>query len=1167
MPPKDALAQRGGVDFGSSKDLALSKDMQGYTISHHLSVKGFCVVDPGGAEAQLKEALQDIQLLSSKGRFSQPPVAVTPGLLGVTGSARIAEVDFADTAGEPGKEGESLRVLDDQMIEWANMAVPYLTAIGVDVKFRSDCIVHEAGMPPGEGPALTPIVCAKWLKAFGSHKLMCIYCVGPEEGTLELQPFDEESNGYKVRLRPGLLCVLRADAMSHTFSSAGNSYCLSCFMQKAGNYSKYQLESDDGSPCVKNLEEWALEKLKEYKESDPEEQRMLDPLPRHWELYMNHTQCTTQHICLRTCAIRQPSSWNEWSWAGALHSAPDLTIEIPIGRWNQEWFYDAAPDSYSWEKSFSKHMVMIDGLELFDNTLFRISRAEAQGMDAGHRMTMETGYEALIKDGYKISTIMGSRGGVYIANPNPNEWSMCDKEITGSGVCGSGGSIACGRFSFVHGIKGPCISADVEGASSLVAINFASTNLSRTGTWEPVPFAVVSTWNHFLSNVSYLHYQAQGRLAPYPIGRALSFDASACGFSRGETTLSFVMKSMTNLVDDEVVLLEDSRPWIGTLCGSATNQSGRRASVTAPDAVGWQEVIAESIHNADISPLDCDAVESFTNGRILEDALEASATAKAYRPPGMLGLEETPPISIHSIATSHQFAVEAHGCVQIIRALMVSSWGAMNPNLHLRVLSPYMDLDVCDHNAVIPQEAWEFRLSSNYTGVMNYSYCGSNSHVICYGQVTDEKCTALPSPTFKREAIVFWPEGGGSLAPDSAPKKSYSITGSFNKWSPEPMESEGPGVYAYTMTMGENKFERFQINLDGDARKVLYPTVPRSDKGLPLEGPAEVLRRDCWYVDARSAFYVPTEEGDLELVATENLDGAEPGEQFRVRLRIAGKWRTVDWEKLEEGEKKTPPSASYTISGTWNDGKPTAMSKNPDIPGMFSVEVTLPSDGGAMFHIIRDGDWGQAIYPAWDAADASAEVIGPEEPIGHAWAIYGKAGDVFKIDFQRLTEADNDVKKVTWSFVRSDTPTKAMLEFAARPQFFICGSWDMSSQFHKMSFTGEYYQFYIELGKEKKESFRVYENGDYGSCFHPSVTNAGPNVPHELKGPATAPKDKDLVWTLGHTDADLAEKGKRYEVRLFVDEDMRPQKLDWMPVRGIDGLEEARGRGFFAFGV
>lgn len=55
------------------------------------------------------------------------------------------------------------------------------------------------------------------------------------------------------------------------------------------------------------------------------------------------------------------------------------------------------------------------------------------------------------------------------------------------------------------------------------------------------------------------------------------------------------------------------------------------------------------------------------------------------------------------------------------------------------------------------------------------------------------------------------------------------------RWRPQSMESEGPGVFAFTIVLGENRpahfdlpralgrWERFQISLDGDSTRVLHP--------------------------------------------------------------------------------------------------------------------------------------------------------------------------------------------------------------------------------------------------------------------------------------------------------------------------------------------------------
>merc|ERR1712217_569540 len=98
----------------------------------------------------------------------------------------------------------------------------------------------------------------------------------------------------------------------------------------------------------------------------------------------------------------------------------------------------------------------------------------------------------------------------------------------------------------------------------------------------------------------------------------------------------------------------------------------------------------------------------------------------------------------------------------------------------------------------------------------------------------------------------------------------------------------------------------------------------------------------------------------------------------------------------------------------------------------------------------------------------------------------------------------------------------------------------------------------------KRESFRIFEDADFHRCYYPSVANASPHTKHLILGPDLL--SQGVCWTIGEHSGDQAENGKRFEVRLFVDEFIKPERVDWLPVRGIDGLEDARGRGFFAFG-
>ncbi|CAJ1374228.1 unnamed protein product [Effrenium voratum] len=777
----------------------------------------------------------------------------------------------------------------------------------IQVTARSSSLLHEAAKPKADGPSLTEEACSKWLKLFCSHRLIAIWCLGPESGTLLLRPWVTDAEPSKVTMRPGRLVLARADSLQHHFSSVGCAYCLSCF------YSNTSGPQDPVSPCGLALQQWAEDRMARYKQASMQEKRYME-MPRDWEEKVNREKVNTQRIAVRTACVKQPGSEDPLGWAFAFGSGPDYALQVPMMRWQHEQIYEDDPEAFRHGKTNCMHGVFIEGVELFDCVAFRISRAEASGMDPGHRLTLETGYEALVRDGFKGNTLMNSRGGVYVANPPPSEWSSTPKDIVGGGVCGGGGSIACGRFSFVHGLKGPSISVDVEGASSLLAVNYASTNLCWSGNWEPIPFALCNSWNLQLSPMPYVHLAASGFLSPQ--GRTFAFDASASGYIRGDCVVSVVLKALE--VEDGKAS-EDCV--LGHLAGSASNQSGRRVHMTAPDCLALQEVIHEAVRQTQITSLDVDAVESFADGKILDDSLEATALARAYRPQGTLNTDTSAPLAIVSVKAGAGNQLEAMGISQILKVILGARVASFHPSVHLRIANPHVDLEMCDRNAMLPSECIRFRLPSTFTGILNRSIGGTNCHAVVFAKVPEElyrprRAIAGPSRNELIMPLKFWPSGGGDLSDDMVPKMGYSIMGTFNRWRPQAMEREGPGVYGFTIILGESRCESFQLALDGDPTRVLYPILPEADESCPLSGPEAAPQILSWQIDGRPRDAKQAEltdepaklAGPFQVLAPERPADlhadlvAEPGARYRVRLHINGRWRMVDWEKIPKAE-------------------------------------------------------------------------------------------------------------------------------------------------------------------------------------------------------------------------------------------------------------------------
>lgn len=1014
-----AVVKETAVDVRLSE---VSRERASLSIGRCLAVKGFCVLAPSLEDDRLVDALAEARDLSAAGELAQPPKMVIDGLLGMEGSARICDLGLPNDPHRLG--GDGLSYLDTELTEYGELVGPDMASMGVELRTRSAGVLHEAGPPAGEGPELTGEVCSKWMTVFAHHRLMCVWCLGPEKGSLELQPFDGESNCAFVSMPPGTLVLLRPDVLQHRFTSAGKAFCLTCFFQKAQSLSKHRPDEQDLTPCCQALEAWAQERMREYKEEgNPEEQARMR-LPRDWELMANHTRFVGQHIAVRSAATRQVASWDPLAWTNAFTTGPDYITEVPFIRWDHSLVYRdvGETDSRKWTTT-CRHGGFMDGVELFDNALFRLTKMEAGGMDPGHRLILETGYEALVRDGYKVAKLVNTRGGVYVATSPTFEWGEAEKiDLPGSAV--GGASIACGRFSFIHGMRGPSVSLEAEGASSLLAVSTASTNLCRVGNWEPIPFALIASYNIQFGSKAFFWGTTRGVFSRS--GRTFCFDASADGYVRGDACCALVLKALTEIVDDELVAKDDEEDFLGALVASCTNQSGRRSHMLAPDAAAFQEVIADCIRQAELSPLDVDACDCYADGSVLGDAVEASATAKAYRPDTMPGVDETRPLALLASKGPTGNQLETCGLSSILKVLIGARSGIVHPNLHNRVLNIHTDVELINRPTFLADEAMEFSMESCYVGITNRSFSGTNCHVIAWGQLAEEQISSPPQPQWARNKILFWPEGGGELGHEQLPARGYSIVGTWSGWRPQPLVKEGPSLWTFTITLGINRWERFQILLDEAKDRVLYPDDAGAGKGAHVCGPDDRDRSDSWLIDGRSA-----EVGDSVADGTGALvpysssgsdDVGLPGDRYSIQLRFKGKYRTVDWTRLSEAERGPVDIGSYAIVGTWNNWELEPMTEDPDVPGRFFAEVQLVS-GPGYFQLVRNDDWDQVLYPQnhGESDPSRSAVVGPGQGSEAAWFLYGKRGDVYRITFQRSCSAEGaDNKQLSWSLERSE---------------------------------------------------------------------------------------------------------------------------------------------------
>jgi len=395
-------------------------------------------------------------------------------------------------------------------------------------------------------------------------------------------------------------------------------------------------------------------------------------------------------------------------------------------------------------------------------------------------------------------------------------------------------------------------------------------------------------------------------------------------------------------------------------------------------------------------------MECHGDAGILGDALEVAAALETLRG------EDVTPLSLTSSKTSMGHCQETSGIVQFIKVVVGIRYGVQTTGLHLYELNPHIDIWDGESGNFLTEDI-PYSRDSAFAGITGLSITGTQVHAITWGAVATGVLRE-PRKRVAREALAFWPAGGGELEDGAMPRKFLSIVGSWSEYQPERMENEGEGVYGFTVTLGANRFEHFQIMLDGDERQVLHPAEPNAGLYETVEGPDPDADGLCWMIDGATEWksvYPKAERAAYEIL-DEGLTG-RPGDKYRVRLHVAGRWRAVDWEKVASSEEERAAYADdgrYYVVSSWNDWEFTqAMTADPSAPGRYTAEVKASGPGA--FQVVRNQDWNQTFFPV------DGGVAGPEYWQPHSWRPSCSKGDAVLVELFRSKADPGDIK-VSW---------------------------------------------------------------------------------------------------------------------------------------------------------
>jgi len=1176
-------------------------------IGRRLAQKGFCIL-AGGLEAEARDrAVLEAARLKRSGAFMRPPREVLSGMFGEQGSAWTRELSDPNREAPP--EDEALRAIDSHISELGGEVAGCTEGFfGMRIQGRTVGVAHYSKLAEDRPnpPLVDPDEADGYMGLFVRKKLKMVYYVGPSVAITTIAPIGDEERAFRMQLHPGTILVLRGDAVRCSIEPKSMEHGLTVEVdflaeQKLGP----QENARDRVPPPEALEQWYLNRLAAIVDND-----VMENVPDDWMKLARETYYKNNPARLRELSHDLPSTVraaDKWvcPFEACALGGNDCITEIPLSKWDITAYYDEDPMSVDDFKMYTRHMGVLDRghppSDDYNVADFGIAPAEAKNIDHRHLMLCESATLCLRMADMRKEDTQGKDVGVFCGisgNEMYYQFITREAKLSKSTCTNMSNAANVNRLSYLFGSTGPSVAIDTEDSSGSGAVDTAVTYIRE----ERCDLALVGGVSFIQHPFSLIIYCASGSISR--TGRARVFDESSDGVIRSEGVVTMLLEAHKKKQAAEMAEGNEAEGRYRALIqGSALNSKGVSSSLTAPSAPAILDVLRRALKDAQCPASVLHSLDMNASGNSLADAMELGMMKK-----GLVSSEEKPhTVAIRSFKCVLGETGAPSGLVSIARAVLSLEAAVHGPCIHLHEFFEIgeavaaEDYDGSELFPVsrlhIPVELMEARSMTQIVGVNSFGSSGTNVHQILWGRKSEEQ-----REPYLGQAIHWFP-AGAAKAPEPAPEEpaaasaeEFFIMGTWNSWQrPLKMREESPGVFSHVGTLGENRWETFQIWMDGNPDQVLHPPCHWSDmdgevcgpspqsacgrcmnwiiRGLPLkvrminqeqfkqlkelkeagvtlpeseEGLAVSFRGDYrppGFETAADYTEMPTMEMNTETVGV-------PGDQYLVRLHmVAGStYRRVEWKKLPS---RAPAPAAEEVAHTyylvgddtyWTFSPMEALSEKP---GVYRAEIQLLHDSGT-FQIIRDKDWDQTFYPSVADAGAEATMLGPD-PFGgldKCWRITGEAGEVFRVEFHRTVSAEGeDSKSVAWEALRKEPLD--FEEMAKAHKYHVVGSWDDLAKMAEMDLDEDTGTFSTEvrIGSSGSESFQILLDGNWLAAVHPSANLASfRDEHHQVEGPDK--NGSSRYWLIGKHQEDGIQAGDHVRIFLVLEGGL-PKRVHW----------------------
>ncbi|WP_459210872.1 amino acid adenylation domain-containing protein [Aquimarina rhabdastrellae] len=444
--------------------------------------------------------------------------------------------------------------------------------------------------------------------------------------------------------------------------------------------------------------------------------------------------------------------------------------------------------SYISEKEEFYPYGYLNRVDEFDHTFFKLSKAEADAIDPGHRRLLEKVCEAIENGGYNLDEVSKKKTGLFITVNKETYNYLYQSPNPQLDFVGGISSMASGRIAHLLNITGPVMNIETACSSSLVAVHEAVQKLKN----KEIEYAIVGGARLLYDFPDINRFDNDAVMSPDGICRA--FDENAQGTSGGEGIAVIVLKREEDAINanDNIYAL---------IKGSAINHDGSSSNgLTAPSPSAQKEVLLEACSNAEIPISSVGYIETHGTGTKLGDPIEYKAIKEAFE-----SNSDAFDLKLGTLKPNIGHLDNMSGIFGLIKAVLVLREKKYFPTINYKKLNSFIQKDkrIRIENE---EENWVLNTDNpRRAGISSFGLSGTNAHVILEEYAKEEKYFINENEWFKISA----------KNKESLSSYTNELIRFFDTKKDKPLKD-----IAYTYNVGRKDYE-YELIIEGDETSIV----------------------------------------------------------------------------------------------------------------------------------------------------------------------------------------------------------------------------------------------------------------------------------------------------------------------------------------------------------